>query len=150
MDSIFSVLDIFQNLLALILIFGLPIIIVIAIVIGKVQKNKQQKEIYKMIIENHLDEKTAQVLLNDRKTSFNKNVHIDIGLLRSACTFLGIGLGAIIDWAGGLRVGDLFFWLLLAFGIGIGRLIAFIVEIYITNKFSENNTPQKKTSDDER
>jgi len=54
---------------------------------------------------------------------------------------LGVGLGAGIDWLAGTSTGSIYFWLIVAFGVGIGMLCSFLVELRLANKQhpTENN-----------
>lgn len=84
-------------LMAVILSFGIPIVVIIMVFLKKMKKNQQEKEIRQLIIENKTDPETAKLLIDEPKKA-PKPGTIDVGNLRFACMLLGVGLGAGIDW----------------------------------------------------
>ena len=120
-------------LVAVILSLGLPIVVVVMVLIAKMNKEKQQKELRQLIIENHIDSETAKLLIDEPKKA-KKPGTIDLGNLRFACMLLGVGLGAGINWLAGINTHNIYFWLIVAFGIGIGMLCSFLVELRIAKK----------------
>ncbi|MBO4690667.1 MAG: hypothetical protein J5621_07310 [Paludibacteraceae bacterium] len=133
--------DSLVGLVAVILIFGLPVIAVVMGVIMKMNKEKQQRELRQMIIENKVDAETAKLLIDDPKKKEPRKVGaINLDTLRTACIMLGIGLGALLNWILDRcveHVDTIYFWLIIAFGIGIGLLAAFIVEIMLAKKYGK-------------
>ena len=125
----------FEGLVAIILIFGLPVIAVLMAFISSMVKKKRDKEIRQLIIENHTDAETAKLLIDEPKKQPRKMGPFDLGTLRAACILLGIGLGALIDWLACIETGNLYFWLIIAFGIGIGMLCSFLVEMHLFKKY---------------
>ena len=120
-------------LVAVILSLGLPIVVVVMVLIAKMNKEKQQKELRQLIIENKTDPETAKLLIDEPKKA-KKPGTIDLGNLRFACMLLGVGLGAGINWLAGISTGGIYFWLIVAFGIGIGMLCSFLVELRLAKK----------------
>lgn len=120
-------------LVAVILSLGLPIVVVVMVLIAKMNKEKQQKELRQLIIENKTDPETAKLLIDEPKKA-KKPGTIDLGNLRFACMLLGVGLGAGINWLAGINTHNIYFWLIVAFGIGIGMLCSFLVELRIAKK----------------
>lgn len=120
-------------LVAVILSLGLPIVVVVMVLIAKMNKEKQQKELRQLIIENKTDPETAKLLIDEPKKA-KKPGTIDLGNLRFACMLLGVGLGAGINWLAGVNTHNIYFWLIVAFGIGIGMLCSFLVELRIAKK----------------
>lgn len=120
-------------LVAVILSLGLPIVVVVMVLIAKMNKEKQQKELRQLIIENKTDPETAKLLIDEPKKA-KKPGTIDLGNLRFACMLLGVGLGAGINWLAGINTHNIYFWLVVAFGIGIGMLCSFLVELRIAKK----------------
>lgn len=120
-------------LVAVILSLGLPIVVVVMVLIAKMNKEKQQKELRQLIIENKTDPETAKLLIDEPKKA-KKPGTIDLGNLRFACMLLGVGLGAGINWLAGINTHNIYFWLIVAFGIGIGMLCSFLVELRIVKK----------------
>jgi len=137
-----GILALMTPLMAVILSLGIPIVVVIMVFLKMMKKDQQQKEICQLIIENKTDPETAKLLINEPKKAKEprKPGTIDLGTLRTACILLGAGLGALINWLCGLGVGDLYFWFLVAFGVGIGMLCSFLVEVEMAKK-------QKPTED---
>ena len=125
--------DNFLGLVAIIFIFGLPIVVVIMVFLKKMKKDQQQKEIRQLIIENKTDPETAKLLIDEPKKA-PKPGTIDVGNLRFACMLLGIGLGAAIDWLADISTKSIYFWLIVAFGVGIGMLCSFLVELRLAKK----------------
>ena len=128
-------------LMAVILSLGIPIVVVIMVFLKKMKKDQQQKEIRQLIIENKTDPETAKLLIDEpKKAEPRKPGTIDLGTLRTACILLGIGLGAAVDWLAKISEESIYFWLIIAFGIGIGMLCSFLVEVEMAKK-------QKPTED---
>ena len=51
------------------------------------------------------------------------------------CVLVGLGLGALCDVLLGLPPKhNIFFWILIAAGIGIGLLVSFVIEYNLTKK----------------
>ena len=125
--------DNFLGLVAIIFIFGLPIVVVIMVFLKKRKKDQQQKEIRQLIIENKTDPETAKLLIDEPKKA-PKPGTIDVGNLRFACMLLGVGLGAGIDWLADVSTKSIYFWLIIAFGVGIGMLCSFLVELRLAKK----------------
>ncbi len=137
-----GILAIMIPLTAVILSLGIPIIVVIMVFLKKMKKDQQQKEICQLIIENKTDPETAKLLIDEpKKAGPRKPGTIDLGTLRTACILLGIGLGAAIDWLAHIDPDEnIYFWLIIAFGVGIGMLCSFLVELRLAKK-------QKPTED---
>ena len=142
MDFVFLEKSCVENLIALtavILSLGLPIVVVVMVFLEKMKKGQQQKEIRQLIIENHTDAETAKLLIDEPKKA-KKPGTINLGTLRTACMLLGVGLGALINWLANLASNNIYFWLIIAFGVGIGMLCSFLVELRLAKK-------QKPTED---
>ncbi len=121
------------GIIAIIFIFGLPIVVVIMVFLKKMKKDQQQKEIRQLIIENKTDPETAKLLIDEPKKA-PKPGTIDLGTLRTACMLLGVGLGAGINWLADISTKSIYFWLIIAFGVGIGMLCSFLVELRLAKK----------------
>ena len=136
MEALF---DNLTGLVAVVCSLGIPIIVVIMVFIRKMKRDRQLKEIRQLIIENHVDPETAKLLVDEPKGKKEprKPGSVDLSTLRSACILLGIGLGAFINWlckVNGQELGTIYFWLIIAFGIGVGMLASFIVELQLAKK----------------
>ena len=126
-------LAVMTPLMAVILSLGIPIVVIIMVFLKKMKKNQQEKEIRQLIIENHTDPETAKLLIDEPKKA-PKPGTIDVGNLRFACMLLGVGLGAGIDWLADVSTKSIYFWLIVAFGVGIGMLCSFLVELRLAKK----------------
>lgn len=126
-------------LAGVILSLSIPIVAIIMVFVTVMNKKKHDKEVRQLIIENHTDAETAKVLIDEPKKA-KKPGTIDLGTLRTACILLGVGLGAAINWLAGINTGGIYFWLIIAFGVGIGMLCSFLVELRLAKK-------QKPTED---
>ena len=136
MDPIFDFKE-FIGLVAVVLSLGVPMVAIVMAFISKMKKNQQQKELRQLIIENKTDAETAKLLIDEPKKAKEprKPGTIDLGTLRTACILLGIGLGAAINWLAHIDPDEnIFFWLIIAFGIGIGMLCSFLVELRLAKK----------------
>lgn len=130
-------------LVAVILSLGLPMAAIIMVFIAKMKKDKQQKELRQLIIENKTDPETAKLLIDEPKKTKRPGT-IDLGTLRTACMLLGVGLGAGINWLAGINTGSIYFWLIVAFGVGIGMLCSFLVELHLAKKQKPTEETQKE------
>ena len=132
-------------LMAVILSLGIPIVVVIMVFLNRMKKDQQQKEIRQLIIENKTDPETAKLLIDEPKKAKEprKPGTIDLGTLRTACMLLGVGLGAGINWLASIDSESIYFWLIIAFGVGIGMLCSFLVELHLAKK-------QKPTEDNRK
>ena len=126
-------LAVMTPLMAVILSLGLPIVVFIMVFLKKMKKDQQQKEIRQLIIENKTDPETAKLLIDEPKKA-PKPGTIDVGNLRFACMLLGVGLGAGIDWLADVSTKSIYFWLIVDFGVGIGMLCSFLVELRLAKK----------------
>lgn len=146
-----SFLQSLTGLVAVICSLGIPIIVVIMVFLRKMKKDQQAKEIRQLIIENHTDAETAKLLVDEPKKEKEprKPGSIDLSTLRTACIMLGIGLGAFINWlckSNGQELGTIYFWLIIAFGIGVGMLASFIVEMHLYKKQQHNDQLPKNNA----
>ena len=111
---------------AVVLSLSIPIVAIIAGIIGNVKKNNNDREIRRLIIENHTDMETAKYLVEEPDKKQGSNPY---PALRWGCILIGLGLGALIDFFLKLEPkNDIYFWILIAFGCGLGLLCSFIIE----------------------
>ncbi len=139
--------DNFVGMIAIILIFSLPIIAVLMVFISEMKKKRLDKEIRQLIIENHTDAETAKLLIDEPKKQPRKAGPFNLSTLRTAAILLGIGLGALINWLANIETKSIYFWLIIALGIGIGMLCSFLVEMHLYKKYGKKQHDEK-TSDD--
>lgn len=149
MESLFESLT---GLVAVICSLGIPVVVIIMVYLRKMKRDKQQKEIRQLIIENKTDPETAKLLVDEPKKvkEPRKPGSVDLSTLRTACILLGLGLGALANWAlepFGFGAKDINFWIILAFGIGVGMLCSFLVELHLANKQKEKEAEQPALED---
>lgn len=124
-------------LAGVILSLAIPIVAIIMVFVSAMNKKKQDKEVRQLIIENHTDAETAKLLIDEPKKQPRKMGPFNLDNLRAACILLGIGLGACIDWLAGVETMSIYFWLIIACGIGIGLLCSFLVEMRLYKKYGK-------------
>ena len=121
-----------EGLMAIILTLGIPIVAIIGGFISSIRKNQNETALRRLIIENQTDLETAKALIAepDKKAG-------NFGTLRGACALIGLGFGAIASILLGLPLNGskgIYFWILLAFGVGLGLLVSFLVEMKLQKK----------------
>ena len=127
----------FEGLVAIILMLSLPIIAVVMSFWSSMHKKTKDKEIRQLIIENHTDAETAKMLIDEQKKQPREMGPFNLDNLRAACILLGIGLGACFNWLVGVATKSIYFWLIIACGIGIGLLCSFLVEMHLYKKYGK-------------
>ena len=130
-------------LVGVILSLAIPIVAIIMVFVTAMHKKKQDKEVRQLIIENHTDPETARLLIDEPKKQPRKMGPVNLDTLRAACVLLGIGLGACIDLLAGVETKSIYFWLIIACGIGIGLLCSFLVEMHLYKKYSRKEESDK-------
>ena len=144
-----ELLESLTGLVAVVCSLGIPVVVIICVYLRKMRRDKQQKEVRQLIIENHTDAETAKLLLDEPKKAKKKNEGgIDLGTLRGACVLLGLGLGALINWVACINSEDIFFWLIIGFGIGVGLLCSFLVEVEMAKKQKPADEPELPAKED--
>lgn len=114
----------FEGLVAIVFCLSIPIIAIILGVSKSIKKNENERKIRELLITNHTDPEMAKLLIEQQTPKSNKFV-----ALRWGCILLGIGLGAAITALFNINPKDeIYFWLILAAGCGLGFLASFIVE----------------------
>lgn len=116
----------FEGLVAIILSLGIPIVAIVSGVVSSVKKKKLETELRRVIVENHTDLEVARALIEEQEKKSSK-----FGSLRGACVLIGLGIGALVNYLLNVSVvgpEGIYFWVVLAFGVGLGLLASFIVE----------------------
>ena len=116
----------FEGLVAIILSLGIPIVAIVSGVVSSVKKKKLETELRRVIVENHTDLDVARALIEEQEKKPSK-----FGSLRGACVLIGLGIGALVNYLLNVSMvgpGGIYFWVVLAFGVGLGLLASFIVE----------------------
>ena len=132
------------KMVAVILIFGMPVIAVVMVFLSSMHKKTKDKEVRQLIIENHTDPETTKLLIDEPKKQPRNMGPFNLDTLRAACVLLGIGLGACIDWLAGTATKSIYFWLIIACGIGIGLLCSFLVEMRLYKKYGKKEESNEK------
>jgi hypothetical protein len=123
------------GLIGVTLLVSIPIIAIICETRIRLRKREQYLELRKMLIENHVDNESIRLLINERGRS-NKFV-----MLRWGGILLGAGIGAIISGIAGMNSGEIYFWIPVVIGVGCGMLAAFVAEYRLSQKGkSEDNS----------
>ncbi len=123
------------GVLAVTLSLGIPIVTIIAVFVSIVKKNNNEREIRRLIIENHTDLETAKQLIEEPKKNQGSNPY---PALRWGCVLIGMGLGALLCYILQLEPKhNIYFWILIAFGCGLGLLCSFVIEY----KLQRHNAP---------
>ena len=121
-----SVLEELTGVLAVALSLGIPIVAIIAGVISNIKKNNNAREVRRLIIENHTDLETAKYLVEEPERKKGSNPYPP---QRWGCVLIGLGIGAVLNYIFQLDGReDIYFWVMLAFGCGLGLLCSFIIE----------------------
>ena len=127
-----------SGVLAVSLSLLIPIVAIICGVIASINKKKRETELRKALIENHTDPESIKLLVEEQEEKPNKFI-----MLRWGCILLGAGLGAAISGWADTDAKDLYFWLPIIAGMGLGMLISFIVETKMT-KNEKNQDPTEQ------
>lgn len=122
------------DFLAVLLVLGLPITAVILYYASIFHKHKKDSELRKLIIEKNIDAETAKILVGETGKEKKDSGAYNFKTLRRASILLGAGLGAIVCKVASIDTGGIYFWLMIAFCIGIGLLAAFITEALLSNR----------------
>ncbi len=122
------------GIIAVSLSLGIPIVAILAVFIAKIKKNNNDREIRRLIIENHTDIETAHYLVEEPEEKQGTNPY---PALRWGCVLIGLGLGAFTNYLLHIMPNGpqgIYFWVLLAFGCGLGLLCSFLIEYKLTKK----------------
>lgn len=123
------------GILAVSLSLGIPVVAIIAAAIKNVKKSNNEREIRRLIIENHTDPETAKYLVEEPDKKMGSNPYSG---LRWGCILVGLGIGAAINYIFRMDAkGDLNSWIMLAFGCGLGLLCSFIIEYKLQKRNQE-------------
>ena len=115
------------GVLAVAITLLIPIVAIICGAITSINKKKRETELRKALIENHTDPESIKLLVEEQQEKSNKFI-----MLRWGCVLLGAGLGAAISGWAGTDPDNLYFWLPIVAGMGLGMLISFIIETKMT------------------
>lgn len=114
---------------AVVLALCIPIVAIVMGITSDIKKKQHDTELRLALIQARTDPEITKALLKDQEKKPNKFI-----TLRWGCVLVGAGLGAAWDGYFGVRSDDIYFWLAVAAGMGIGLLIAFLIEHKISKK----------------
>ena len=124
-----------EGIFAIVLSLSIPIVAIIFGSIMAIRKKQSETELRRLLIEHNTDIETAKALIEEKEKKSNK-----YSSLRWACILIGLGIGAFADFLLGLNsVDGIYFWIIIAFGIGLGLLVSFFVEL----KLQKNEVREK-------
>ena len=128
-----------EGLFAIVLSLSLPIVAVVMVFVTSIKKKNRETQLRLALIEKGTDPETAKLLIEEHEEKHNK-----YSSLRWACLLMGIGLGTLVNALLGLAPKhNIYFWLIIAAGMGIGLLISFIVEYKLTKKEQQEQSEEK-------
>ena len=126
------------GIFAIVLSLSIPIVAIVMGIMSDIKKKQRDTELRLALIQAGTDAETAKILIEEHQKKHNK-----YNSLRWGCVLLGLGLGAFCDFLLGISAKhDIYFWLIIAAGMGIGLLIAFVIEYKLTKKDQQENIPQ--------
>lgn len=130
--------DNLEGLLAITLSLAVPIIAILMVFISEIKKKRHDTEVRLALIQQGTDAETAKILIEQQPKKNDKYSNLRAGFI-----LVGIGLGAAVDALIGLSPKhNIYFWLIIAAGMGVGLLTSFVIEYKLTQKERQENTPQ--------
>lgn len=124
-----------EGVLAIVLSLAIPIVAIIFGSIMAIRKKQSETELRRLLIEHNTDLETAKALIEEKEKKSNK-----YSSLRWACILIGLGIGAFADFLLDIVPHDgIYFWIIISFGIGLGLLVSFFVEL----KLQKNETKEE-------
>lgn len=124
------------GIFAIVLSLSIPIVAIVMGIMSDIKKKQRDTELRLALIQAGTDPETTKALLKEQEKKPNKYI-----TLRWGCVLAGAGLGAICNGWAGVSSNDIYFWIAIAAGMGIGLLVAFIIEYKLTKK--EKDTIQQ-------
>lgn len=131
-------MDNLEGVLAIGLSLSIPIVAILMVFISEIKKKRQDTELRLALIQAGTDADTAKVLIEEQEKK-----HIKYGPLRTGCFFAGAGLGSACNALFGVSADDIYFWMTIAGGVGVGLLIAFVIEYKLSKKETAESKDQQ-------
>lgn len=120
----------FEGIVAIIFSLSIPIVAILMVFITEIKKKRRETELRLAIVQAGTDADTAKVLIEQQQKKHDK-----YSGLRWGCILVGMGLGALCDALIGISPKhDIYFWLIIAAGMGIGLLTSFVIEYKLSKK----------------
>lgn len=129
-----------ESLMAIVLSLSIPIIGIVMFFTSEIKKKKNETDLRLALIQAGADAETAKILIEEKASKDSK-----YGTLRGGSFFLGAGLGAICNGLCGVSADDIYFWMAIVGGIGVGMLIAFVIEYKLTKKDQQEQGQQAES-----
>ena len=118
------------GILAVTLSLLVPIVTILMVFITDIKKKRRDTEIRLAIIQAGTDAETARILIEQQPKKNDK-----YNGLRWGCILVGVGLGALCDALLDISPKhNIYFWLIIAAGMGIGLLVSFVIEYKLAKK----------------
>ena len=118
------------GILAVTLSLLIPIVSILMVFITDIKKKRRDAEIRMALIQAGTDAETAKILVEQQPKKNDK-----YSGLRWGCIFVGIGLGALCNALLDINPKhNIYFWLIIAAGMGIGLLVSFVIEYKLAKK----------------
>ncbi|MCD7720607.1 MAG: hypothetical protein LUI09_00075 [Prevotellaceae bacterium] len=132
-----------EGLVAIVMALGIPLVAIVGTFWAIIEKIRKKERIVNSIIREGIDPACAKELLGSMQTKRNPYT-----ALRWGAVLVGLGLGAVAGRLMGLDVEDFYLWIMLAFGMGAGFLVSFIVEMRLAKRGQkpEENAPTREES----
>lgn len=118
-----------EGILAIGLSLSIPIVAILMVFISSMKKKKHETDLRLALIQADTDADTAKILIEGQERKDNK-----YGTLRTGSFFAGAGLGAVCNALCGVSADDIYFWMTIVGGVGVGLLIAFTIEYKLSRK----------------
>ena len=127
-----------ERLMLIVLGLSIPIVAIVMVFTSEIKKKKNETDLRLALIQAGTDAETAKILIEEKASKDSK-----YGTLRAGCFFLGAGLGAMCNAIFGVSADDIYFWMAITGGIGVGMLIAFVIEYKLTKKETREHAEQQ-------
>ena len=121
-----------EGVLAIGLSLSIPIVAILMVFISSMKKKKHDTDLRLALIQAGTDADTAKILIEEQHDKHEK-----YGPLRTGCFFAGAALGAVCNGLFGVSSDDIYFWMAIAGGVGVGLIIAFVIEYKLSKKEQE-------------
>lgn len=128
----------FEGLMAIILLFAIPILAIIMVACVIIKRNNQRNELRKEIIRSGASPEMTKLLIATPNKKRDKVV-----ALRWGSTLVGVGLAALVCHLAGLLTEDIYTWLYFALGGGVGLIVAFVLEMRLASLQTADKEDEK-------
>lgn len=120
-------LGVLVPILGVIFSLSIPMVVIYFVAKMVINAKNRDKEIRQLIIEHDMDAERAKLLIKEVR---NDNHY---PALRWGC-LMGAGLGALAAFLLDMSTESVYFYLIIAFGCGLGLLISFLVEVNLMKR----------------